>query len=228
MKDIYTDIGFAKLDLSRSERTGMPETIYAAGKSEEQLLKILQTFFEKGLSVLATRCSPEQYEFIKKEKLPVCYDKTSKTLVLKGKEKSSKYKGKIAVLTGGTADLPVAEEAAKTAEFFGAPVERFYDVGITGLHRLISKIEEIKRADVIIAVAGMEGALATVVAGQVKAPVIAVPTSVGYGASFGGLAPLLTMINSCAEGISVVNIDNGFGAAVQACRILRLKGTKDE
>ena len=228
MKDVYTDIGIAKLDLSRAQRTGMPETIYTAGKTKEQLLKILQTFYEKNISVLATRCSPEKYDFVKNNGLPLSYDETSQVLTLKGTQKTPKYNGKIAVLTGGTADLKVAEEAALTAEFFGAEVERFYDVGITGLHRLISKMENIKKADVIIAVAGMEGALASVVAGQVKAPVIAVPTSVGYGASFEGLAPLLTMINSCAEGISVVNIDNGFGAAVQACRILRLRGLKNE
>ena len=225
MSDVYSDIGFAKLDLSRKERTGQPETIYCAGKTKEQLLKILQTFQEKNIAVVGTRCSPEQYEFVKNSGLPLQYSELPHILTL-GEPQKSPLHGKLAICAAGTADLPVAEEAAKVAEFFGAQVIRQYDVGITGLHRLLSKIEEIRTADVIIAVAGMEGALASVIAGLVNAPVIAVPTSVGYGASFGGLAPLLTMINSCAEGISVVNIDNGFGAAVQACRILRLLGKK--
>ena len=219
MSDVYADIGFAKLDLSRETRTGQPETIYAAGKTNEQLLSILQTFHKKGISVLATRCSQFQYEYVKKC-LPVKYDEISSVLTLG--ENKWHLNGKISVCAAGTADLKVAEEAALTAEFFGANVVRHYDVGISGLHRLLSKIDEIRTADVIIAVAGMEGALASVISGLVKAPVIAVPTSVGYGASFHGLSALLTMLNSCAEGISVVNIDNGFGAAVQACRILRL------
>lgn len=220
MQDVYSDIGFAKLDLSRPERTGMPETIYCAGKTDEQLLRILQTFYEKGEAVLGTRCSPAQFDFVKNSGLPLEYDKTARIIMLDGKCK--KLNGKLAVCAAGTADLPVAEEAALVAEFCGAAVSRHYDVGITGLHRLISKINEIRQADVVIAVAGMEGALPGVIAGLVKAAVIAVPTSVGYGASFQGLSALLTMINSCAEGVSVVNIDNGFGAAAQACRILRL------
>ena len=220
MQDVYSDIGFAKLDLSRPERTGMPETIYCAGKTDEQLLRILQTFYKKGEAVLGTRCSPAQFDFVKNSGLPLEYDKTARIIMLDGKCK--KLNGKLAVCAAGTSDLPVAEEAALVAEFCGAAVSRHYDVGITGLHRLISKIDEIRRADVVIAVAGMEGALPGVIAGLVKAAVIAVPTSVGYGASFQGLSALLTMINSCAEGVSVVNIDNGFGAAAQACRILRL------
>ena len=153
--------------------------------------------------------------------LPVQYDATSRTLLLPGRTPAT-LPGLVAVCTGGTADIPVAEEAARTAEFFGACVERFYDVGVAGLHRLLGSMEAIRRANVVIAVAGMEGALGSVIAGLVKAPVIAVPTSVGYGASLEGLAPLLSMLNSCAEGLSVVNIDNGFGAAVQACRILNM------
>ena len=226
MSDVYTDISFAKLDLSREERTGQPETIYCAGKTNEQLLKILQTFDEKDIAVLGTRCSLAQYEFVKNSGLPLKYDVTSRVLTLGISQQQ--LKGKLAICAAGTADLPVAEETARVAEFFGAEVCRHYDVGITGLHRLLSKIEEIREADVVIAVAGMEGALPSVVAGLVKAPVIAVPTSIGYGASFGGLAAMLTMINSCAEGISVVNIDNGFGAAVQACRILRLIGKDND
>ena len=222
MQDIYSDIGFAKLDLSRSERTGVPETIFCAGKTNEQLLKILQTFHKKGEAVLGTRCSQAQFDFVKTSGLPLKYDETAKVITIGGKDNNKTLNGKLAICAAGTADLPVAEEAALVADFFGASVSRHYDIGITGLHRLISKIEEIRQADVIIAVAGMDGALPGVVAGLVKAPVIAVPTSVGYGASFQGLSALLTMINSCAEGISVVNIDNGFGAAAQACRILRL------
>ena len=222
MEDVYSDIGFAKLDLSRTKRTGMPETIYCAGKTNEHLLKILQTFNEKSVAVLGTRCSKEQYEFVKNSALPLEYNELAKIIKLGGKQNNAKLNGRLAICAAGTADLPVAEEAALVAEFFGATVSRQYDVGITGLHRLLSKIDEIREADVVIAVAGMEGALPSVLAGLVKAPVIAVPTSVGYGASFHGLSALLTMINSCAEGISVVNIDNGFGAAAQACRILRL------
>lgn len=223
MADNFADIGFAKLDMSRKSRTGFAETIYCAGKTKEQLAGILQKFIDEGLAVLGTRCSEEQFEFVKAAGLPAFYDRTAKIIRAEGK-KQQKLGGKIAVCTGGTADIPVAEEAAQVAEFFGAQVERFYDVGVAGIHRLMSKIEDIRKADVVIAIAGMEGALGSVVAGLVEAPVIAVPTSVGYGASFNGLSALLTMVNSCAEGISVVNIDNGFGAAVQACRILRIKG----
>lgn len=220
MADSFAELGFAKLDLSRKNRTGMPETIYCAGKTKEQLVKILKTFAEQKIAILGTRCSQEQADFVKTEGLAIEYDECSKTLVLKSGT-MAQLKGRIAVCTGGTADLPVAEEAARTAEFFGAKVDRFYDVGVAGIHRLFAKLEKIRKAEVIIAVAGMEGALAGVLAGLVEAPVIAVPTSVGYGASFNGLSALLTMLNSCAEGISVVNIDNGFGAAVMACKILR-------
>lgn len=220
MADTYADLGFAKLDMSRTERTGMPETIYCAGKTQEQLLKIMQVFYEKKCSVLGTRCSAEQAAFVRAAGLPVDYDEVSRCIVINIGEKA-KLKGRVAICAAGTADLPVAEEAARVAEFGGATVDRHFDVGVAGIHRLFAKLEEIRQADVIIAVAGMEGALAGVIAGLTDTPVIAVPTSVGYGASFGGLAPLLTMINSCAEGVSVVNIDNGFGAAVLACRILR-------
>ena len=219
--DIYSDIGFAKLDLSRADRTGLPETIYCSGKTNEQLLKILQTFREKGVAVLGTRCSKEQYDFVKNSGLPLEYDELSRVIKL-GKNKA-KISGVLAVCAAGTADLPVAEEAAIVAEFTGITVERYYDVGVAGLHRLLSKIEQIKKADVIIAVAGMEGALPSVVAGLVSAPVVAVPTSVGYGASFQGLTALLAMLNSCAEGVSVVNIDNGFGAAMVARKMLKIK-----
>ena len=219
MNDEMKDIGFARLDLSRRERTGTAETIYCPGKTPEQLVAILRAFRERGCAVLGSRCTEAQYLHTREHGLPVSYDATSRTLLLEGPPHPA-LPGLLAVCTGGTADMPVAEEAARTAEFFGARVERFYDVGVAGLHRLLGSIEAVRRADVIITVAGMEGALGSVVAGLVQAPVIAVPTSVGYGASFQGLAPLLSMLNSCAEGLSVVNIDNGFGAAVQACRIL--------
>ena len=229
MNEGFADIGFAKLDLTRGLRTGMGETVYCAGKTKEQLAKILQAFQAEGVPVLGTRCSPEQAAFVRASGLPAEYDEPSSTLVL-GADKQPRLLGLIAVCTGGTADLPVAEEAARTAEFFGAEVCRHYDVGVAGIHRLFARLEEIRKADAVVAVAGMEGALPGVLAGLIEAPVIAVPTSVGYGASFHGLSALLTMINSCAEGVSVVNIDNGFGAAVQACRILRIKnrGTKNK
>lgn len=220
MHDSYEDLGFAKLDLSRGMRTGMPETIYCAGKTKEQLTEILAAFQKKNISVLGTRCTAEQAAYVQSCGVPAVYDGTSRIISWSNGEKTC-LNGKIAVCTGGTADLPVAEEVAQVAEFFGAGVIRHFDVGIAGIHRLFAKLEEIRKADVVIAVAGMEGALASVIAGLVETPVIAVPTSVGYGASFQGLAPLLTMLNSCAEGVSVVNIDNGFGAAVLACRILR-------
>ena len=199
----------------------MPETVYCPGKTAEQLEHILLAFAEAGSAAFGTRCSQRQADFVLSKGLPVQYDATSRTLLLPGRTPAALL-GLVAVCTGGTADIPVAEEAARTAEFLGARVERFYDVGVAGLHRLLRSMEAIRRAKVVIAVAGMEGALGSVIAGLVKAPVIAVPTSVGYGASLEGLAPLLSMLNSCAEGLSVVNIDNGFGAAVQACRILNM------
>ena len=220
MADTYTDLGFAKLDMSRAERTGMPETVYCAGKTKEQLVEIFKAFQRNKCSVLGTRCSAEQAEFVRSAGVDAAYDAVSKTIKWVVSP-MPKLNGRVAVCTGGTADLPVAEEAAQVAEFFGAQADRHFDVGVAGIHRLFAKLDEIRKADVIIAVAGMEGALAGVIAGLVEVPVIAVPTSVGYGASFNGLAPLLTMLNSCAEGVSVVNIDNGFGAAVLACRILR-------
>ena len=248
MKDEkFDDIGFAKLDVSRENRTGTSEAIFCPGKTKEQLLKILETFAKNRCSVLGTKCTREQADFVQEmlngtpgksgatDAPAIRYDETSRilTMKVKGAAKGSanakaakagrSLKGSVAVCCAGTADLPIAEEAAQTAEFFGAKVERHFDVGIAGLHRLLSKMDEIRKADVVIAVAGMEGALAGVIAGLTKAPVIAVPTSVGYGASFNGLSPLLTMLNTCAEGVSVVNIDNGYGAAVSAVRMLRIK-----
>lgn len=216
----YEDLGYAKLDLHRKLRSGFPETVFCQGKADEHLVHIFQKLYEENGEVLGTRASERQYELVR-EKLPqVSYDSISRLLKI---EKEGKERvGCVAVCTGGTADIPVAEEAAGTAEFFGCRVERFYDVGVAGIHRLLSKREAIRRANCVIAIAGMEGALGTAVAGLVENPVIAVPTSVGYGASFHGLSALLTMINSCANGISVVNIDNGYGAAYLAAQINRL------
>lgn len=233
----YEELGFAKLDTGRTSRTGTSEAIFCAGKTPEQLLRILQTFRDKGCRVLGTRCSKEQAEFIANAGEKICYDELSRTISLSDEIPASRKRGRsdgkksqtiaklgpVAVCCAGTADLPIAEEAAKTLEFNGVKVVRQYDVGIAGLHRLLSKVEDIRKASVVIAVAGMEGALPGVIAGLVKAPVIAVPTSVGYGASFGVISALLTMLNTCAEGVTVVNIDNGFGAAIAAFRMLQIK-----
>ena len=235
-KESFEDLGFAKLDVSRESRTGTSEAVYCAGKTSEQLLKILRKFRDKGCRVLGTKCSKEQAEFIANAGEKICYDELSRTISLAdeipAKQKRGRSGGKaaqtvaklgsVAVCCAGTADLPIAEEAAKTLEFNGVKVVRQYDIGIAGLHRLLSKVEDIRKASVVIAVAGMEGALPGVIAGLVKAPVIAVPTSVGYGASFGGISALLTMLNTCAEGVTVVNIDNGFGAAIAAFRMLQI------
>ena len=219
------EIPFARLDFSRKARTGFGETVFGAGKTPEQLSDIFSAFAEKHLPVLATRVTKEQADTVAATGLRVRYDQTGRLLVLPGK--TGKLAGRVAVLTGGTADIPVAEECAGTIEFFGGKVDRFFDVGVAGLHRLLGVIEDVRKADVVIAVAGMEGALPSVVSGLVASPVVAVPTSVGYGAGAGGVAAALAMLNSCAEGVSVVNIDNGFGAAVVACRMLRrMKGKK--
>lgn len=224
-EDVAQVGGFARLDLARLRRTGMAETVYCAGKTPEQAAAIFAAFARSGQAALGTRCSAEVGAAVMAAVPEARYEAVGRTVQLAGAKRP--VSGRVAVCTGGTADVPVAEEAAQTASFFGAEVERFYDVGVAGLHRLLGQLEAIRRADVVIAVAGMEGALATVLAGLVEVPVIAVPTSVGYGAAFGGLAPLLAMLNGCAEGVSVVNIDNGFGAAAQACRMLRLRERSD-
>jgi NCAIR mutase (PurE)-related protein len=213
------EIPFARLDFSRRARPGFGETVFGAGKTPRQLADIFAAFAGKRMPVLATRVTEEQSAAVAASGLKVKYDSTGRLLILPGK--TEKLPGRVAVLTGGTADIPVAEECAGTIEFFGGKVERFFDVGVAGLHRLLGVIEEVRKADVVVAVAGMEGALPSVVSGLVSAPVVAVPTSVGYGAGAGGVAAALAMLNSCAEGVSVVNIDNGFGAAVVACRMLR-------
>ena len=211
---------FVRLDFARRERTGFGETVFGPGKTPEQLAAIFASFAKRGMPVLATRVNPEQTEAVREAGLEVEYQPSGRLLSLNG-SKVKRLPGSVAVLTGGTADIPVAEECAGTVEFFGGKAERFFDVGVAGLHRLLGVIDEVRKADVVVAVAGMEGALPSVVSGLVSAPVVAVPTSVGYGAGIGGVAAALAMLNSCAEGVSVVNIDNGFGAAVVACRMLR-------
>lgn len=218
----FEDLGFAKVDHHRGVRQGAAEVIYGAGKTKEQILKIVLAMLKHGeKSVLITRMRKEAYEYVSKE-VPIFYDELSKVGIA-GERLSSENKiGKIVIATGGTSDIPVAEEAALTAEFYGSNVFRLYDVGVSGVHRLINSMDELATAKVVIAVAGMEGALASVVGGMVDCPVIAVPTSVGYGANFGGLSALLSMLNSCASGVSVVNIDNGFGAGYLANMINKI------
>lgn len=216
----YVEMEYAKLDTNRKERTGFPEVVYCSNKQDKYLLNIFQRLYEEEGEVLGTRATKEQYKLVKEFIPHVEYDSVSR--LLKIEDKNKKRIGKIAVCCAGTADIPVAEEAAQTAEFFGTNVERIYDVGVSGIHRLFSKIEKIQSANCVVAVAGMEGALASVLGGLVSNPVIAVPTSVGYGASMNGLSALLTMINSCANGIAVVNIDNGYGAGYMATQINRL------
>ena len=213
----YEDIGFARLDHHRQIRRGGIETVFCAGKTAEQVRVIFDRFIAAAGNALGTRATPEQADYVRAAIPEVQYDPVSRLLFVMRDPKPRI--GCVAVCTGGTSDLPVAEEAAKTAEFFGAEVKRFYDVGIAGIHRLFACIDEIRTANAVVAIAGMEGALGGVLAGLVSVPVVAVPTSVGYGASFEGIAPLLTMLNSCAEGMSVVNIDNGFGAGYLAARI---------
>ena len=216
----YEDIGFARLDHHRQLRRGGIETVFCAGKTAEQVRVIFERFIAACGNALGTRASAEQAEYVRAALPDVQYDPVSRLLYFM--RNSAPRIGCVAVCTAGTSDLPVAEEAAKTAEFFGADVKRFYDVGIAGIHRLFASLDEIRTANAVVAVAGMEGALGGVIAGLVSVPVVAVPTSVGYGASFGGIAPLLTMLNSCAEGMSVVNIDNGFGAGYLAACINKL------
>lgn len=216
----FEDMGYAKLDTGREVRSGCPEVVYCSKKADEHLLNIFETLYRENGEVLGTRASMEQYELVRRSIPDITYDKISRILKI---EKPGKLrKGLIAVCTAGTADIPVAEEAAQTAEYFGNRVERIYDVGVSGIHRLLSETENIRAANCVVAVAGMEGALASVIGGLVERPVIAVPTSVGYGANLGGISALLTMINSCANGIAVVNIDNGYGAGYLASQINRL------
>ena len=224
LKDLpYEDLGFAKLDHHRALRTGFGEVVYCAGKTVEQVVRIYTHFARQGQNVLGTRACREQFEALREALPGADFDECSGVLTFRGNGAGkAELIGNVAVCTGGTSDIPVAEEAARTAEFFGSRVTRIYDVGVAGIHRLLDSTPTLRQANCVVAVAGMEGALPGVVAGLVDKPVLAVPTSVGYGAHFDGLAPLLTMLNSCAEGIAVVNIDNGFGAGYMATQINRL------
>ena len=227
----YEDLGFARLDTMRAERTGFPEVVFCEGKADAHIGEIFCRLYEKNGEVLGTRATGHQADIVKKALEEgyahdsgvvemFSYDEVSRIIRI---EKSDKErKGFVAICSGGTADIPVAEEAAATAEFFGSKVGRFYDVGISGLHRLMAVIDEIRKANCIIAVAGMEGALPSVLGGLVENPVIAVPTSVGYGVAEGGRTALNAMLTSCANGIVVVNIDNGYGAGYVATQINRL------
>lgn len=216
----FADFEYAKLDWDRSKRSGFPEVVFCSGKKDCHLTEIYRKIYEKQGEVFGTRASRHQYEVIQEMIPEVEYDEVSHVLKVEGKEKERT--GCVAVCSAGTADIPVAEEAAQTAEFLGAEVDRIYDIGVSGIHRLFANLERIRTANCVVAVAGMEGALASVIGGLIKNPVIAVPTSVGYGASFQGVSALLTMLNSCANGIAVVNIDNGFGAGYMATQINRL------
>jgi NCAIR mutase (PurE)-related protein len=215
----YEDLEFAKIDHHRALRTGLPEVIYGAGKTDAQVLAIFERMAAQGGNVLATRVAPTAAEAVRARFPKAVHHALARTLTLR-QEETPPRPGPLAILCAGTSDLPVAEEAAVTAELMGAEVVRIHDVGVAGLHRLLAQRETLAMARVIIVCAGMEGALPTVVAGLVRAPVIAVPTSVGYGASFGGAAALLGVLNSCAPNVAVVNIDNGFGAACFALSIL--------
>ena len=216
----YEDMGFAKIDHHRKLRKGQAEVIYCAGKTAQENAEIFERMLQNNDNIMGTRADENIYNAVQKVAADAVYNVKARIITVKRAE-IQLAKDSIVIATGGTSDIPVAEEAAVTAEFLGNRVERLYDVGVAGIHRLFMNAEVLNKAGVVIAVAGMEGALASVVAGIVNCPVIAVPTSVGYGASFGGLSALLTMLNSCASGIGVVNIDNGFGAGFLASMINR-------
>jgi NCAIR mutase (PurE)-related protein len=229
LKDLpFKDLGFAKVDNHRSLRNGFPEVIYCEGKSLDEIEGIVKEMLKHENNILASRASKEIYQRVKEIAPEAVYHERPKMIFIE-KQKLEKTKSKILVVSGGTSDIPVAEEAVITAEALGNSVERLYDVGVAGIHRLLGNLDVLNEAEVIITVAGMEGALASVVGGLVDKPVIAVPTSVGYGANFGGVSALLTMLNSCASGIGVVNIDNGFGAAYLASTInLQIEKAREE
>lgn len=217
----FKDLGFAKIDNQRELRVGYPEVIYCSGKTIDQVIKIIDYMITSGSNILATRASGQLYESVKAKFPAAKYHEEARIISIRNKE-ADETASYVAVVTAGTSDISVAEEAAVTLEEFGNKVERIYDVGVAGLHRLLNRLPVIRGAKVVIVIAGMEGALASVVGGLVDKPVIAVPTSVGYGANFNGLSALLSMLNSCASGVSVVNIDNGFGAGYQASIINKL------
>lgn len=217
------DLGFANVDLHRSLRKGFPEVIFGAGKTPAQIVKIAEKLHDREQRLLITRVTDAHVRALRHKFRKLVHHETARCVTLE-KTPLPKYPGFIAVLCAGTSDLPVAEEAAVTADIMGHRVERIYDVGVAGLHRLLARLERIQQANVLVAVAGMEGALPSVVCGLVARPVIAVPTSVGYGASLGGVTALLAMLNSCSSGVTVVNIDNGFGAGYAAAQINALAG----
>lgn len=219
-KKPYEEMDFAKLDMHRGIRSGFSEVVFCQRKEDEFLQKIFLKLYDTNGEVMGTRASAHQYDVVKEVIPTVEYDPVSR--ILKASKIKKELIGNVVVCTAGTADIAVAEEAAQTIEFFGGKVDRIYDIGVTGIHRTLAAFDRLRAANCVVAIAGMEGALATVVGGLVSNPVIAVPTSVGYGASFNGLSALLTMLNSCANGITVVNIDNGYGAGYVATQINRL------
>ena len=221
----FEDLGFARLDHHRSLRRGLPEVVFGEGKTADQIAAIGKRMVAAGVNLLITRLAPDKARVIKRKLRALDYRPDAQIGTIIQQQPDNRGHGTVMVLSAGTSDIPIAEEAALCAELFGNPVERLYDVGVAGLHRLTANAELIQRASVLIVVAGMEGALPSVVAGLVDKPVIAVPTSIGYGASFGGIAALLGMLNSCASGVTVVNIDNGFGAAFAATMINRVGTT---
>lgn len=218
----YTDLGFARIDHHREIRTGYPEIVYCAGKTVVQVIAIFKIMIERENNVVGTRANEKMFDAVKEIIPEAYYYKEARIISIKKKE--SEYpETRIAVVTAGTSDIPVAEEAAVTAELLGNKVVRIYDAGVAGIHRLVDQLPEIRKCRVVIVIAGMEGALASVVGGLIDKPIIAVPTSVGYGASFGGVSALLSMLTSCSSGVTVVNIDNGFGAGFSASMINKLK-----
>ena len=217
----YEDLGFARVDHHRALRRGFPEVIFGEGKSSGQIAQIVQAMLSRGANVLVTRVDADKAKAVQAEVKPAVYHEISRTLTVRQQEPTVKGRGLVLILAAGTSDIPVAEEAAITAEMVGSRVERIFDVGVAGLHRLLDHRQQIREASVLVVVAGMEGALPSVVGGMVNKPIIAVPTSVGYGVSFQGLAAMMAMLNSCAPGVAVVNIDNGFGAGYLASSINR-------
>lgn len=226
LKDLpFEDLGFANIDHHRKLRTGYPEAVFCQGKKPQQIAEIMKGLADKNANVIGTRATQVDYEAVKAVLPEAEYFEDARIIALL-RDRLPHAEGTIAVVTAGTADIPVAEEAAVTAEALGNRVDRIYDVGVAGIHRLFAKLDRIREARVVIVVAGMEGALASVVGGLVESPVIAVPTSIGYGANLGGISALLSMLNSCANGVGIVNIDNGFGAAYLASNINRIGETE--
>ena len=217
----FQDLGFVNIDQHRNLRTGYPEAVFCQGKTSAQIAEIFVRLAESNDNIMGTRATPENYEAVRELVPDALYYEEARMIVV-NRDPQPKHDRTVAVVTAGTADIPVAEEAAVTAMMLGNPVDRIYDVGVAGIHRLFAKLDRIRQARVVIVVAGMEGALASVAGGLVEAPVIAVPTSIGYGANLGGISALLSMLNSCANGVGIVNIDNGFGAAYLAANINRL------